>query len=48
MKDKLSITIGRETHLRMKERMRAGLFRSKSRFIEYVLMKFLENETKNE
>jgi hypothetical protein len=44
MKDKLSITINRSTHMKMKESMRRTIFKSKSQFIEYVILKFIGNE----
>ena len=43
MKDKLSITIDRETHLKIREKMRDGLFRNKSHLVEYAVNRFLDD-----
>lgn len=44
MKDKLSITIDRETHLKIREKMVSGLFRNKSHLIEYAVLKLIEEK----
>ena len=44
MKDRLSITIDRETHLKIREKMREGLFRNKSHLIEYAVLKLIKGD----
>ncbi len=45
MKHKLSITMDEGTILRIRDKLRDGLFRNKSHFIEYAVQRFLENES---
>jgi len=46
MKQKLSITIDEEKIEKVNEILKKGLFRNKSHILEYALIKFLENEIK--
>jgi len=44
MKDRLSITIDRETHFKIRDKMTEGLFRNKSHLLEYAVLKFIEGD----
>jgi hypothetical protein len=44
MKDRLIITIDRETHLKIREKMREGSFRNKSHLLEYAVLKLIDGD----
>ena len=47
MKDKICISIDRETLLQIKEKVREGIFRNKSHAIEFAINKILGASYKN-
>lgn len=46
MKQKMSITIEEKTVAEIEEKVKVGLFRNKSHFIEYACSQLLEEEKK--